>query len=251
MRRVCKWSSGILFAAASLIAIGAVFTFPALAAAACPACFGLERLSPNLIVEWSMTADVRNQLNADVRTANDNVRRFFGSFEQQSVVVACVSAGCYRRLGGRGAKAVTYSTPVGAVVRVSPAGLNTTILTHEFAHVHTHRIIGFWALLSGTVPAWFDEGVAVIASQDERYLWTGDRCKRTQAVQLPSRSRDWARTAGKAPEIYGAAACEVSLWLAENGGVAGLRLALQAVGQGERALPGVVDPPKQREDKNR
>ena len=137
------------------------------------------------------------------------------------MLVVCATAACHRRLGGGGARAMILTTPFGSVIRVSPRGANTTILAHELAHVRIHGVAGWWAQITGTLPAWFDEGLAVIVSGDGRYLrpdGTPRTCAPASAPPLPQSPFDWAARAGREPDLYAHAACAVSRWLDTHGG---------------------------------
>jgi hypothetical protein len=221
----------------SLAAASAPFVMPALAAYACPACYGLEEVTPSLYVEVAMAAKDRAKLQETVATAETKVAGFYGSYNGRPTLLACASADCDRKLGGRGARAVAYVTLAGTFIRIAPAGLNETILAHEFSHVELNRRVG----RAKTVPAWFDEGVAVIVSDDERYLKSGgegaQRCAAQPDGQLPESPFEWAPAAGKTPGLYAQAACAVLHWMDANGGRPGLLTALAGVADGKRNLP--------------
>ncbi|MCO4054640.1 MAG: hypothetical protein HEQ16_11440 [Bosea sp.] len=131
--------------------------------------------------------------------------------------------------------------PFVSIIRLAPRGLNLTILTHEFSHVELHRRIGVLKLLRGAIPAWFDEGVAVIVSDDERYLNPGatahDRCKREVARPLPVSAFVWAPEAGKDPMLYADAACLAVRWMDINGGRDGVLRQIDAIAEGQDFQP--------------
>jgi hypothetical protein len=221
-----------------LIVGGVVAAWPAMAAYMCPSCYGLEPVTHDLFVESAMPAADRVTLRKAVEAAAAEVSTFYGSFDHRPTVLACETAACDHRLGGRGARATTFGT---LFIRLSPRGLNSMILTHEFSHVEFHARVGDVRLLTGTVPAWFDEGLAVIVSNDARYLRPGvtseTRCLAEPAADLPSSPFQWSSESGKTPDLYAQAACRVMRWLDANGGVPGLRAAMQGVADGSRSLP--------------
>lgn len=228
-----------------LLIVGAIVTgayaYPAIAATICPGCYGMERLAPNLVVESGMPAATRDQLKTDVEAAEARVQLFYGTFARRPVLVACSTEECDRRLGGRGARATTMTMPFVSIIRLAPRGLNLTILTHEFSHVELHRRIGVLKLLRGAIPAWFDEGVAVIVSDDDRYLKPGltvqDRCKRDVARPLPVSAFVWAPEAGRDPMLYADAACLVLRWMDINGGRDGVLRQIDAIAEGQNFQP--------------
>lgn len=244
MRRRSRWLVRTLGAVAFLAVLataGGIFAYPALAAPVCPACYGLTRLGPNLVVEASMPPAQRAQLQADAEAAQSIVRAFYGAFDYQPVLVACATEACDHRLGGRGARATTLSTPIATVVRLSPRGLNTIILAHEFSHVVLHRRIGVLRQITGALPAWFDEGLAVLVSNDDRYVHPGataqERCLRPAEVALPTNPFEWAQRSGKDPMLYADAACRVLVWMEAHGGREGLLHAIDRVAAGHGSIP--------------
>ncbi len=233
MGRIIRRLIGASLLGALLGAAAVMWFYPALAGAACPACFGLRRAAPGIYAEATIPAADRAQLVADVAAAKTGVAAYFGDFSAASRILACQSAACDRALGGRGAKAVTYSLGVYTVIRVAPGGLNRTILTHELAHAEFHRRIGLWRQVSGQVPAWFDEGLAVIVSDDPAYLAPGTglaRCRAHASGPLPESPFDWAPLAARRPNLYAESACAVLGWMATQDGQHGL-LAAIASGQ--------------------
>ena len=240
-----RWPQSLMFSAAFValvvIAVVSVAWAPAMAAVACPGCYGLERMTRDILVDAKMPEHKRRALLNSVAAAEDSVIGFFGTLNRRPIVLACEEEICDRRLGGRGARATTYSTWRFSVVRLSPQGLNKMIIAHEFSHVQIHAKIGLFNQLRGVVPAWFDEGLAVIISDDDRYLKPGTssavRCRPTPEAQLPVSPFDWGPLSGKTPWIYAAAACRVLLWMEANGGRLGLLAAVDEVAAGRRALP--------------
>jgi hypothetical protein len=218
-----------------------VYAYPALAAVGCPSCFGMEYAGPRLVADRGMSASMRGAVLEDAEAAASVVRGFYGDFGRRPFLVACSTEDCDRRIGGRGAYAVTISTPFAAVLRLSPRGLDRTILTHEFSHVELHGRIGLRALFTGAFPAWFDEGVAALVSSDERYLKSGERggerCVSNRDGLLPVSPFEWGKVAGADPMIYADAACRVSYWLETSGGKNGLLRVLEDVADGTAFAP--------------
>jgi len=214
------------------------FLLPAVAAYACPSCYGLERVTGSLFVDPAMSVGDKRMLQGTVARAAAQVASFYGSFDKQPILLACASEDCDRKLGGKGARANTYGT---TFIRLSPRGLDQTILAHEFSHVELHARIGQLRLLMCAIPAWFDEGLAVIVSDDARYLGPGTtsatRCVIEPQGDLPSSPSQWGHAAGKTPGLYAQAACRVMRWMEENGGKTGLRDAISQIADGRRRLP--------------
>ncbi|EGP56844.1 hypothetical protein QYR00_06110 [Agrobacterium tumefaciens] len=241
MRKIVRMSLAFFALLGVIVVLLLGYAYPALAAVGCPSCFGMEYGGPRLLVDRDMPTPMRGAVVRDAEAAALAVKAFYGEFGRRPFLVACSTEDCDRRIGGRGAYAVTISTPVAAVLRLSPRGLNRTILTHEFSHVELHRRIGLRALFSGAFPAWFDEGVAALVSSDERYIRSGEiageRCVSNRDGLLPVSPFEWGKVAGADHMIYADAACRVSSWLETNGGRNGLLRVLDDVANGIAFAP--------------
>ncbi len=227
----------VVFAAAASLA----YAYPIAVAVVCPSCYGMEYAGQRIVVDTAMPARMRLELSGDADIAASTVGAFYGAFPRQPYLVACSTEACDRRMGGRGAKAITLSAPFVTVLRLSPRGIDPTILVHEFSHVELHRRVGLWARLTGAFPAWFDEGIAVLVSADQRYLESGaiasERCLHDSGRALPTTPSEWTSRAGKDSTLYADAACRVLRWMDVNGGKDGLLSAIGAAGTGTAFEP--------------
>jgi hypothetical protein len=219
---------------------------PVMVAYVCPSCYGLESCTSKLLVEAAMPPEDKARLRDTVAKAAEQVAAFYGSFDRQPTVMACESDACYHRLGGQGERAAAIGT---MIIRLSARGLNQTIVAHEFSHLEFNARVGINRLVTGAVPAWFDEGLAVVVSNDARYLGPGvtseERCLAEPKSELPSNPFQWkTRTSGepateseKSHSIYAQAACRVMRWMDANGGPKGFQAAMRQVADGTRRLP--------------
>ena len=88
----------------------------------------------------------------------------------------------------------------------------------------------------GAIPAWFDEGLAVIVSEDPRYLLAStesDRCRVDATGSFPIAPMEWTRAAGTDHNLYARAACRVlRWWMNANGGNAAALALVRKVAEG-------------------
>jgi hypothetical protein len=189
------------------LVVGLSVAFPAVAATTCPGCYGLERLRPGLHVEPGIGAEQRARVTGAVDDGTRRVAAFFGGLRSDPDFLACVTDGCYARIGGGGERGIAV---LNRAVMLSPRGIDPVIAAHELTHVELHARLG-----TGSAPQWFDEGLAVLVSDDPRYLRPeGDRCLVEPAVPLPETLGDWLSAASADPRVYAQAACAVSRWSA-------------------------------------
>jgi hypothetical protein len=231
MRRV---GQTILLVLALLVLIGGViaWTEPAVAAIVCPQCFGFERLRGSIFVDPAMSTDLRSDFLENVTEGEQRVSSFFGGLRERPTILACASTTCARRMHEKGARAVSYAQ---YGLRLSPVGLDVVTVAHERTHIEVHGRIGIVRFLTGALPAWFDEGLAVLVSDDPRYLrpaGSGDRCLAAPNQNLPIGTAEWMRRASADPTLYTQAACRVQRWADAHGGRDGLLLLIDRVGAG-------------------
>ncbi|MGW6501821.1 hypothetical protein [Nonomuraea angiospora] len=197
------------------VVAGLVVAFPSVAATTCPGCYGMKQVRPGLYLEPGLPPARERQVTEVIEAANRQVSDFYGGRRSSPDVLACVTTTCYRKIGGGGERGIAV---LNRAVMLSPKGLDAVIASHEMSHVELHARLGSDA---GPIPQWFDEGLAVVISDDPRYLkpeGTGDRCRVSTPGALPRTLDDWLRTAQADQDTYAKAACRASQWLQANGG---------------------------------
>ncbi|MER5997164.1 hypothetical protein ABT120_01230 [Nonomuraea angiospora] len=222
-----RWIAGA--AVAVLLTAAVVVTaiaFPSVAATTCPGCYGLVRLQPGVYAEPGLPPDRRRHVSEVVEQANQRVRDYFGGRKSAPDLLVCLSDDCYRRIGGGRERGIAV---LNRSVMLSPRGVDPVIASHEMTHVELH------ARLNGAdVPQWFDEGLAVVVSDDPRYLApTGDRCLADSRQPLPVTLDEWLRAASADPQMYAKAACQVSRWAGTNGGKEAVRTLVERLSAGQ------------------
>ncbi|MBG0831437.1 hypothetical protein HS041_27195 [Planomonospora sp. ID67723] len=231
VRRRWRWllaGSGVLLTA---VVAGVVLAFPSVAATACPGCYGLEGLGPGVYVEPGLSADQRRRVTEAVAAGERRVRDFYGGRTSSPRVLVCVTERCYRRIGGGRERGVAI---LNRAVMLSPRGIDPVIVSHELSHVELRERLGS---AGDRVPQWFNEGLAVVVSDDPRYLLprtAPDRCRVGPEGTPPSTSAEWLRTAGADEQVYARSACRVHRWLAANGGRAAVTDLVERMAAGER-----------------
>lgn len=186
----------------------------------CPRCFGFENIAGNVWVDPHLSAADRIEFLQNLSVAQWRVASVYGKLESDPVVLVCARRDCDRSFSNT-MQAVNSGWQV---VNVGSRGRSATVLTHELAHAELQKRAGLRAYLSRAYPAWFDEGLAVLISRDERFLETAGfgppRCKVERGAtdqNLPERAVDWITAAGNSAFVYGTAACRVAHWYTASG----------------------------------
>jgi hypothetical protein len=118
---------------------------------------------------------------------------------------------------------------------LAPNGDNPVIAAHELSHIELHSRIGRIKTFEKVIPQWFDEGLAVVASGDPRYLkpeGVADRCTAEPTADLPASRGAWVARVQR-DDLYPKAACRVLRWMNAKGGRAAVGKLAAAIARGE------------------
>jgi hypothetical protein len=185
-----------------------VFAVPALAAYVCPFCYDFERTTNGIYLEAGHEGHAIMDAYHDARKRVEE--GFNGAALPQTTILACYSEKCDLRIGLNGPRGRAYGSRF--IVLASTA--DKTILAHELAHILIHDEVGALGLMRGDLPAWRDEGIAVLVSGDERYFnfeATSPACLVEPDGPLPVSPGQWGRAVGPDTHlsVYAQAACAV------------------------------------------
>ncbi|MEW9549118.1 hypothetical protein [Nonomuraea sp. NPDC050783] len=209
---------------------GVALAFPSVAATTCPGCYGLTELEEGVYTEPGLTGAQRAQVTEAVAQARRLVTGFYGARRTSPDLLVCLTDACYRRIGGGGERGIAI---LNRAVMLSPRGANPVIAAHEMSHVELHARLPD----ADAVPHWFDEGLAVVVSNDSRYLAAPsapDRCLVEPTGPLPATLDEWLAAGAADPHLYAKSACRASRWLRAHGDRAGLLAQLERLHAGER-----------------
>ena len=220
----------LLMIATTLAGLSAAY--PAAAAVVCPNCLGFERVRGQVYVEDGMTPLEQAAVLQTITMARDRLRQFYGSIDSDPKIFVCAEDDCYRKIGGGKSRGMAL---LDFALFLSPRGMTVTIASHEMSHIELHTRIGLIKAVRRDVPQWFDEGVAVLVSDDGRYLRPAsspDRCLAEPDGALPTTRSAWIESAASA-SLYAKAACRVSRWTADHGGSPAVTRLLATIAAGE------------------
>jgi hypothetical protein len=206
-----------------------------LAAMACPFCFGLEKLQDGVYVETSMSTETRAKLLKTLAESEARVTQFYGQMRYIPRVIVCATDACYQHIGGGGARVGSLGA---SLLLVAPQGIDAVLMSHELSHVELYGRVGFWNMFLDVVPVWFNEGVAVLVSDDPAYLAPphngGDRCRVGPGEHMPVYPSEWRdRLQQDGQMLYAEAACQVDYWVIANGGPAAVPALLDKLHAGQ------------------
>lgn len=174
----------------------------------CPGCHGLQRIAERTYVEATMPVRERQSMIAALDKARAKVVQFFGPLRSNPTVAICRSRACAQIFGAESAKGIAYGWHA---ILLSRSKIFGVIATHELAHIELHWRMGLWGWARGTVPAWFDEGLATVISEDPRFRRDTPAKDVREVVQVTSFLGDWATHSRRVGwrTAYGAASTRV------------------------------------------
>lgn len=132
-----------------------------------PNWFGMLEIAPNIFAPESMPRTARVEAIALAEDGETAVEAFFGWPSSRPIIVLCPKDSCDAFFGQSGVAGIAYGR---RVIRLNESGINSEIMRHELAHTALKERIGEVNAALGAVPAWFDEGLAVLISGDKRYM---------------------------------------------------------------------------------
>jgi len=172
-----------------------------------PTWFGFVEISEGVFVDESMPSAQRAGLLDTLHTAKGRVSTFFGRLKGKPNIFACSTEECFVSNGGITARGNAFGS---SMVLLSPRGLDAVTLSHELTHVELSSRVGDFQTWRA-IPPWFDEGLAVLVSQDPRYVaerWLRATENGRRAPQLMSLGdavpwRNWQMSYGTARHAVG------------------------------------------------
>lgn len=204
------------------------------AAAICPSCFGFEHLQGQIFVQHGMTDKDKSKATYLLIDAENRIKDFYGSVKYNPRVLVCVTSRCIRRLGGGGADMGSIGP---YVMLLSLQNVSVIDVSRLLALIEIQGRIGVRHMLMGSVPAWFEEGVAVLVSDDPQFIASPrgnrDRCLADPSDQLPVQMSDWNREAQEDSGLYASSACRVYRWMLARGGSLAVTRLLAEIANGE------------------
>ncbi|NTD88044.1 hypothetical protein [Agrobacterium tumefaciens] len=212
-----------------------LYIFPIFGAVVCPSCFGFVEVEGGIYIDASLDADLeKDKILGNLDAARLLLKEVYVEVEAPlPTVFFCVSNNCATYLGTRGEKASSYGHWAIVVYR---DGNSPVILAHELSHIEIGFRLGFFNMSS--VPIWFDEGLAVVVSQDRRYLNVDPSgrlsCKEGVSGAVITDLDEWWRRASTGDVgVYSSAACEVIKWMNRRGNEGSLVRILDVLRSGE------------------
>jgi hypothetical protein len=229
-----------------------LFCLAALALSACstlksarllaPAASGMVQIAPLLFVDPAMPAGQRAMLPGAIAQARQRVRLYYGSVVAEPEIIACSTEKCFQSVGGVSARAKAYGA---SRLLLSPRGLTVPMLAHEWSHAELYiRAGGYFKVQA--FPPWFDEGLAVLVSNEPSHSEEKWQEIRTADLATPSLKEldtreKWSAAIKKYGDattnkeqykiVYATVGHEVRDWY-RKAGKSGLAEVIEAVRQG-------------------
>ncbi|MCS7019151.1 MAG: hypothetical protein NZM34_08595 [Bernardetiaceae bacterium] len=122
----------------------------------------MTMIAPRVYVTPQMPATMRDSLLYYLKQAQQRIIGFFGSQQANPIIIAGHDLWAIRYFGAVQARTgMTHLAPTGAYIVLAPEGINADVLAHELCHAELMARVGWWNR-TFQVPAWFDEGLAML-----------------------------------------------------------------------------------------
>ena len=186
-----------------------------------PANHALIPIGQRVHLESAASQETTDRILGLVGEARTRIAAFYGELTSNPEIVVCTTADSFRKAGGIG---LGFSD--GSNILISPRGGSTAIISHEWSHVELASRLGGFAQVVAKVPQWFDEGLAVLASQagefsEEAWLRATANGRNAPSLRELESLGDWIRVTGTNGSnmqlSYGTARREVAKWYAKVG----------------------------------
>ena len=204
-------------------------------AAACPACFGFSRVQEGLYLQSGMQPEQQQKAVAAIAAAEQRIVAFYGQERFPPRVLVCADDACYRRIGGMPGSGTGAVASIALVV--APAAVNIVAVSEGLSHMEMRGRVGLWKMQLGAVPQWFEEGLAVVVSEDPLYLGPrkrDNRCLAGSFPDMPATPEDWRDELQQEGDVlYAQSACKTWMWTQEHGGGAGVSALLDKLAAGQ------------------
>lgn len=123
---------------------------------------GMIKIAPNIYVDKDMNLTQQKNLLKQSKKAKKYVALIYHDVKSTPIIYACSTKKCAKSLGIGARRAYQMHNHI----VLSPKALNVLLIAHESSHAELYkRVDGFFNWLK--IPAWFDEGLAVVVSRDE------------------------------------------------------------------------------------
>lgn len=198
-----------------------------------PKATGMIEMGGGIFVDPDMSAENLLRLPRLVEGARRRVALYYGAVAARPNIVFCATSDCYRDFGGVG-----FGFSDGSNILIAPQGQRIAIVAHELAHVELANRLGGLERVMESIPQWFDEGQAVMASfagefTDDAWMEATDDGALAPPLSALSAMDTWVKLTGANGDhmqmTYGTARREVSRWFSVVGidGFADLMTALE------------------------
>ena len=199
---------------------------------------GFREFPNRMYLQKTEDATLRAHMESVAADSWSNLGAFLGKIRSSPFVILCSDLEtCARFSGSANSRILTHRTPYNDFIVVGPDRMESLLLTHELVHAELDARLGLWKTLI-KVPMWFQEGLAMVISGDQRFDEVTLRAAIEKTGINPELKdleswRSFNRLAAKNSQLaYGLAFKEVSLWY-RKAGKEGVRKLLDCLEKGE------------------
>ncbi len=119
-------------------------------------------LEPGVYVSRGMPRSLYSSVEEVLEDAHRQASLLWGALEAPVVMILCATDEEFSQFGkDLGTPALVHLGPGTSYIIVKPDGVSADVIGHELSHAELKTRLGWWYRMQ-SIPAWFDEGLAVL-----------------------------------------------------------------------------------------
>jgi hypothetical protein len=175
---------------------------------------GMSQEMRGIWIETGVREAERKAILGRIGAAQQAMRQIFGGLYATPQWHICASPACDQN-NNMTSRAMTYG--VFLITMSSKAVADPTTYVHELTHAQMASAMPLSLGGASRLPAWFDEGIATLASKSVGYPAQSTACAAEKGKPPPKNREEFqafSRQSGGAGPVYTRSACAVNDWLA-------------------------------------
>jgi hypothetical protein len=184
----------------------------------------MEEVRDNVYLSPGLSLEEKQHYMRVIDEAHLKTKEFWNENISRPVLILCANEDDFEKFGDYNSEGISRLYTYGSYIIINPEGLTADVISHELCHAELFERVGYKNDVK--IPAWFHEGLAMVASGEFKKLYSnyskvfaknyaGDDLK-DDLEKYESNTGFYSRSR-RMELYYMKAGLEVSRWLERNG----------------------------------